>query len=112
MERLAYFIGPNGNVVTVRFRIVLTSNGSSTGAVLITGLPFTIWNNAAANAVGDVNYSNLAALTDGVHCYTSINTTTLVLAYGGAAATTQLTDANVTDTADIAGSITYRAESA
>ena len=40
-----------GNLVTISGVLVLTSKGTSTGQALVTGLPFTVVNNIAAQAV-------------------------------------------------------------
>lgn len=98
-----------GKVVAVQIRVVLTAKGSSTGAMLITGLPATVWNDNAGYGVGAVDYANMAGLADGVVATALINTTTAALLYGGAAATTQLTEANFTDTSVFNASIIYRA---
>jgi hypothetical protein len=103
-----------GRMVTVQFRITLSSKGSSTGNAYITGLPF-----AAATAVG------LECSAGGI--FWSGMTSTLVTMFGlsvsGAttieihgltaanATSEQLTHAAFANTATIIGSLTYLAAS-
>jgi hypothetical protein len=50
-----------GNRVTGRLRLILTSNGTSTGAAVVTGLPFTVGSTHTANINVD-NYSSGAGV--------------------------------------------------
>jgi len=54
-----------GNLVTVSGLFVTTSLGSASGAIRITGLPFTIANNEAAHAGGGAAYGTNFAITAG-----------------------------------------------
>lgn len=98
-----------GKNTHIRLRLTLSAKGSSTGAAVITGLPFTIWNNTNANAVGPVWYGSLAGLAGEVLALTVVNTTTLALYDGAAASMAVLDDTNFTNTSDLILSLTYRA---
>lgn len=98
-----------GRLVTVEFRISLTSKGSSTGAARISGLPFTI--NSTVNLQGggalwwNAMTSTLVNLT--TFCETG---TTRLLIYGLTAAATGLTamaDTNFGNASEISGTFTY-----
>jgi len=54
-----------GNLVTVSGEFLTTSLGSATGAIRITGLPFTVANNAAARAGGVAAAGSGFAITAG-----------------------------------------------
>lgn len=101
----------NGRLVTCNFRIILTSKGSSTGGMKITGLPFAI--STAGSLAGNhgagivAHYANFSGLTgalflDGDETLTtcSVNQTS---AAGGAA----VLDTNATNTLAIYGSFSY-----
>ncbi len=92
----------NGNVVTVSFTLTLSRKGSLTGVVSISNLPFNI----PANSGGSiVEYANciggpftLSAVVSGA----AINLR--VLSENG---TTAASDANITNTTKISGTVTY-----
>ena len=69
-----------GNLVTVSGIFVTTSLGSASGAIRITGLPFTVANNDAAYSSGGA-YGGGLAITAGhsVSYYTTINSTYIEL---------------------------------
>ena len=54
-----------GNLVTVSGYFITTSLGSASGAIRITGLPFTVANNAAAYSGGAAGYGNGLDITAG-----------------------------------------------
>jgi hypothetical protein len=91
-----------GNVVYFEMRITLSAKGSSTGAVTITGIPIAADTAAGALSVG--YYSGMASITT---LAARIAGSTIRLANTGAAATTDLTHANFTDTTDIVISGVY-----
>jgi len=70
-----------GNLVTVSGLLVTTSLGSASGAIRITGLPFTVANNAAAYSGGGAYGAShdLAAAGQSVCYYVVPNTTYLNL---------------------------------
>ena len=97
-----------GNQVTVTGLLGLSSKGSSTGAVTITGLPFTI-NNSISNysAASLAEMSNIS-FADMMYGYGGVNTTTIVLKeITNAGATSSLTDANFSNNSEIMISFTY-----
>ncbi len=88
-----------GREITAYFNIGLTSNGSSTGDWLLTGLPGTVSNvSALAGGGGSINYwANLGASLVNMGAVTVINSTTALLVGASAAAAT-LTDLQETAT--------------
>lgn len=93
-----------GDICNFIIRMVLSSNGSSTGAALVTNLPFTV---GGANVGGCLMVPrvgidiNVAGAFYGVATYPDPASTTLVLQQTGDNVTAvQLTDSNITDTAD------------
>jgi hypothetical protein len=91
-----------GNRVFVDCIITLSSKGSSTGAALITGLPFTVA--ASTFSVGSMRITALAAAIDAVPVatFTASATTVTLEQLGNAAATvTTLADTNFSNTTQI-----------
>ena len=71
-----------GNLVTVTGQFITTSLGSATGAIKITGLPFTVFNNGAARVGGCAGYGGGFAITAGHSVnYWAINNTTYIQLY-------------------------------
>lgn len=66
-----------GRQVTVTGRLTLTSKGSSTGNVLITGLPFTIQNADAAYPAFALGAVSSITFADFIQSFGIINTTTI-----------------------------------
>jgi len=95
-----------GDRVFIECRITLTSKGSSTGGVLVTGLPVTI-GPSGARAVGAV-YANNASYTGTVVALAEENTTTLSLRVINGGSASQLTDAQINNTFDVFLSLAYR----
>lgn len=96
-----------GNWVFISGYIVLSNKGSSTGAALVTGLPFTCYNNARA-------YSALATRMNGItfanapQALVNINTTTVRLEeITEAGVMSQLADTDFTNTSTITVSGLY-----
>ena len=104
-----------GKMVWCGFYLRTTSNGSSTGAANITGLPFTVSNTSVA-AYGSSLVTNYRSGFSSDHYpggYAMKNGTTIVLVNldPDAAASSGLTDSDWTDTGLLYGHITYRSES-
>ena len=98
-----------GNTVFFSLRIILTSKGSSTGAALITALPFTSVNvSAGQDACGVVASGVNAAITGSVTAYVNINATDITPLKFAAGNVTGMTDADFTNTTDILISGHYR----
>ena len=104
-----------GKMVWCGFYLRTTSNGSSTGAANITGLPFTVSNTSTA-AYGSSLVTNYRSGFSSDHYpggYAYKNGTTIVLVNldPDATASSGLTDSDWTDTGLLYGHITYRSES-
>ena len=101
-----------GREVTLKFGLVLTSNGDSTGDAEIGGFPFTVFNHADARSAGYLTYIEvMIGLNSAVFLYGQNNTTkaTFITAGGTDAytATANLTHSNFSDTLTIRGTISY-----
>lgn len=92
-----------GNAVTVEMRVTLTANGSSTGNATITGLPFT----AAANPPCIIDCATGMVGLTGTPL-AAVSTTTLNLLQTTATGRAPLTEAEISDTADMRLALTYR----
>ena len=88
-----------GNMVIAHFDIVLTSKGSSTGAMRITGWPFTS-SSSSTQAAFAISYQNLT--TSFVATYVVLNGSSVAFSVTGntAAATSNLTAVNETNVAN------------
>ena len=85
-----------GNRVFVGGWLELSDKGSSTGAVTITGLPFTVQDHLGANTGGAIGYMNNISFADFPMLTAPTNTTTLQLyETTNSGATTTLTEANL-----------------
>jgi len=93
-----------GSLVYVRFRIVLTSKGSATGAATIAGLPFAVVSSVGTNLQCGY-YSNMASIVDQIVSLMNGGSTTFSLFDGGATTAAALTEANFNNTSriDMAG---------
>lgn len=96
-----------GNIVIVQIRIVLTNNGSGSGAAVLTGLPFTAIGSATPATL--TPFSGFASMTGAPAGNVVASTTTAALLQTTATATTALTETNVTDSASFAVQIVYEA---
>jgi hypothetical protein len=97
-----------GRNVWVKALITLSAKGSSTGAMLLTGLPFAEAEALDCScAIG--NAGNLSGLTGGLLAYVVGSSSTIALAQWGAAGSTQLTDAVFTNSTHFYVSGWYRA---
>lgn len=94
-----------GRMVFVQGRVTLSAKGTSTGQMLITGLPFTSNGNVHPAWVG--YYNNLATVVGGVDGYVAASSTTIALVSEGTASVANLTDVNATNTSDIVFSALY-----
>lgn len=94
-----------GRLVYIRGRVTLTSKGSSTGAMTITGLPFTIARIASGEVGAAVNFSGLGG--GALFILGQASGTTLNVELGSALGTVNLTDAEAGNSADLIFSITY-----
>ena len=104
-----------GKMVWCGFYLRTTSNGSSTGATNLTGLPFTVSNtsNAAYGSSLVTNYRGGFSSDHYPGGYASKNNTYIVLVNldPDSTETSGLTDSDWTDSGQLYGSITYRSES-
>lgn len=98
-----------GKEVYVSARIQLSSNGSATGAFLITGLPFTAVNSEARGCGTVGYYDGLASITGTPSVMAVNNTTTAQVRIPGATQATSLTDANFSAFADFYFTLVYEA---
>ena len=97
-----------GNIVTISGLLTLTSKGSSTGAALITGLPFTSVNNVAGYAAVAL-WLNVITFANQYQGMVSPNTTTISLhEITEVGAYTNLTNADFANTSEIIVNCTYR----
>lgn len=100
-----------GKMVYCQGQFVLSDNGSSAGAMTITGLPFTSENTTNLVMVGTVGYyAGFAATVLGTPTLVeNPNSTTLQVYQGGAAASVALTDVDTTNTSRLSIYVAYRA---
>lgn len=95
-----------GNLITVDFDLLLSAKGSSTGAAVIGGLPFT--RDSVAWPLANIAcVSGGATITNFIGSYVTKSATTIELKSQGAAASANVTDANFTNTTRLIGSVTY-----
>jgi len=99
-----------GRWVFISFYLSLTSNGSSTGALTITGLPFASATQASGVQGSGFYAGGLTGTSGGIVGYVSSATASINLLYSGTGTLTNLSDTTVTDTADFSGSFAYRTE--
>jgi hypothetical protein len=101
-----------GNLVTVTGYFAVSSKGSLSGSLRITGLPFTVFNGTAAYAGQAFGYTNGANLTAGqntIGIYAEYNTTYLNLTYWNATGgTLGLPATAINNNFDFILSLTYR----
>lgn len=98
-----------GNYVSLAFSIVLTSKGSNTGAVTITGLP--IASGTASNILGVSgqlgSYENFVGLTGAPGLWIGAGSNHIGLVQSGPTASMALSDKNLSDSSVINGTILY-----
>jgi hypothetical protein len=97
-----------GKMVECEFKIILTSKGSATGNATISGLPYTSGNTAGASGGCICHYyQNMASLTAAPVMFVQEGATTVNVQNQGTGGTTNLTDANFTNTSTLYGRIRY-----
>jgi hypothetical protein len=97
-----------GNKVTVTGQILLSNKGSDTGSATITGLPFTIPNNANRYPGAAIGFISNITFADQMTAYGNANSTSIQLAETTTAGThTNLTDADFSNTSSVIISMTY-----
>lgn len=95
-----------GNKVYVVGKVALTAKGSSTGAALISGLPFTaVANTESSNVIDPI--TGMASLTDGGCVFSVVSAVLLYPMVQTTTSRTQITDANFTNTSQIVFSAVY-----
>lgn len=92
-----------GNLIYIRINIVLTSNGSGTGAATVLGVPFSALESANLVCASASNFSGLTRNVVGF-----LNGSTINLREFSATGVVNLDDVNVTNTAAFVLSGTYR----
>jgi len=98
-----------GNIVTVTGQVEVSNKGSSTGNALITGLPFTVVNNAGALSAGAIRFANIT-YTGMATIMANQNTTTVALEQTDVLGNrSSLTNTNFSNFSFYIFSITYRA---
>ena len=98
-----------GNVVTVCYILEFSSKGSSTGAMTVTGLPFSA--GVSLNTISGFGYVHrLAAAQTAGQLYMKAEFTTISFNFAGYSSgnTTLLTDADIANTTDLRGGMVYR----
>lgn len=97
-----------GNLVTVTGYIYVNSKGSSTGAAIITGLPFTIVNNDAGNSAPSLNFNKISFVGQYAG-YGDKNTATVkLIETTEAGVISWIDDTNFSALSEIIFSFTYR----
>lgn len=96
-----------GRVLTLNYKIILTSKGALTGSLTIGGLPFPPGGNALDGSCGPIAYvQNFVGLTGAIMAYAR-NSATLGILQAGAAGTSAVTDANLANNSYFYGAISY-----
>jgi hypothetical protein len=96
-----------GRQVTVNGWILFTNKGSSTGVAKLTGLPFTVANGPAFFPSASLWFSNIL-FTNQFQAYADGNTTTIILQeITVLGVSSDLTNADFTDSSQIMVSLTY-----
>ena len=100
-----------GRMVQFQGRIILSSKGSSTGNVTITGLPFTATNTASGFAGGASLYwsINTAIVYGAMSVVANTTTINFFIATAAAAFLSQAQDTNISNTTDLVFAGTYYA---
>lgn len=97
-----------GDLVIAFFYIVLTSNGSASGAMTLTGLPVTAVNESHAGG-GLITYSQgFSGLDSGISLNVTANTTTAAAYDVAATGSATIQDTNTTDSSIFGGFVIYR----
>ena len=97
-----------GNLVTCTGRVALSSKGSSVGAAVITGLPFTVVNHEGGQSPVAI-WMTAVAFADSPQCLAKINTATMQFyEITNAGTNTGLLNTDFADTSGVRFSVTYR----
>jgi len=98
-----------GREVICRFRIVLSSKGSATGAAAVGGLPFAADADVTQNASGGIcpTYSSMGSVAETPILNVAPSATAATLQTFGAAASAAMDDTNFTNTTTLNGSFSY-----
>lgn len=97
-----------GRMIYVAFHIILSSKGSSTGGVLVSGLPFTVNAGWAGNMPGPVYAGSVSFPSGYLIFYYLLGTTTIGMAnVATGSAPIPMLDSAFTNTSEIAGSGFY-----
>jgi hypothetical protein len=95
-----------GNKVYVVGKVALSAKGSSTGAALISGLPFNaVANTESSNVIDPI--TGMASLTAGGCMFSVVSSALLYPMVQTTSSRTQITDANFTNTSQIVFSAVY-----
>jgi hypothetical protein len=98
----------NGRTITANYKILLTSKGSNTGNVTITGLPFVDINDQTNSSGTSVPfYASMAGLTGAPIVNTQGGQSYMVMWQPTATGVGFITDANLTNVTQLQGTITY-----
>lgn len=89
-----------GNWIKFNIYVLLTSKGSSVGALTVDGLPFSTENIANQFVTVTVWGNNLAAITGGLEAHINPNNAKVNIGQIVLSAFSQLADGNLTDTSD------------
>lgn len=87
-----------GNRVLFNLYVELTSNGSSTGAFTITGLPFTAKNTTNNYSALAIHGGGLSGMSGSLQAYIAPNATSITISYLGTGTVGGLDDTKVGDT--------------
>jgi hypothetical protein len=98
-----------GDLVMATCWIVLSSKGSSTGAVAITGLPIASVNASDTYHTMPAYFNGLTGASGAMMPYIAPNGTSILIEYLGTGMVTSLTDTNLTATSSIMLTATYLA---
>ena len=98
-----------GEFIHAHGTIILTNKGSSTGALLITGLPVTARNVSNNNPPAAFEFVALSGVVGHMGGYVVENTKTMQCFYLGTGSRTQLDDTNFGNTSAIKFSVRYQA---
>ena len=100
-----------GRLVTVTFRVRLSTKGTITGDIAVKGLPFTVQNSISFGA-GVTYFGNMGANFTYLYLSAGANNTIAILEGTKTAVATAigLTTSDITDTTQFNGSLTYFAE--
>lgn len=99
----------NGNEVTLHFKVVLTSKGSSTGAAALSGLPFPAQTSYAWGGMGGVvaAYANMSGLLHPLIIQVGTGPLAYLSSLASGTGYGYLTNTNFTNTSSVYGTFIY-----